>query len=753
MRGDPISRALALCLLLAGSPALALDDADNDGLEASADNCTLVANTDQRDTDGDGYGNRCDPDLNHDGLVGFPDLSMFRAALGTSSANADFDGNGIVSFSDLAILRGMFGKPPGPSGSTGYSIAATPDHVEFAGAQGSPLPPGREVTVDFVGDRLQVGWLPGAGQPGWLNVYPLTSPSVSPVTLRIELAPASFTPSLYATTVRLVTGSAEGAVVVYRNIPVQFDYVEPFSLTRTAVAVQSEAGEPSDTRSFAIRGTRLDWTITPDQPWLRVSAQSGTSAASIAVSADPTGLAAGTYTGQLLVTDAVSGSSATVNVTFGITQNRWNVSRIGMQFVAFADHAPGPEQVRVTDDFGVGLPWTATADVPWLTVTPGGMSGDSLVVQPNAAATALAAGMAHIATVTVAGAGLPTDSVRVGYYRSGSTSPNELHAIIPLGFATQPPSIVLDPVRPFAYVALGESTIYRVHLVTGVVVEVANDEGRRYVSPVVSGDGRTLFAYDMTSGTIVRYSIPGNMPLAPLPRVQQCCALVDHGFAWLRQRGQAVLVTMNLHVIDPDTGAVFQHVTVQPREDYTHFPAVDFFRRILVAEDGKRLFFYTPPGGALDSTTTYELTARPAARDGFLTLTGGSAWSPPDEPCCVLIREYARAADSDTVYLLGTYGGSTNNRVFRFGESSWAVISEENNAQFAIARSGVGAAVRRDEFGFYWRPYVFYADDTVTGNLPPYLSQVEDLEFSMDSRYLLILGTEMSQGLHLYRVP
>jgi Thrombospondin type 3 repeat len=29
----------------------------------AADNCTLVPNADQRDTDGDGIGNPCDPDL------------------------------------------------------------------------------------------------------------------------------------------------------------------------------------------------------------------------------------------------------------------------------------------------------------------------------------------------------------------------------------------------------------------------------------------------------------------------------------------------------------------------------------------------------------------------------------------------------------------------------------------------------------------------------------------------------------------
>ena len=35
-------------------------DTDGDGIPDSSDNCTLVANANQQDTDADGYGNICD---------------------------------------------------------------------------------------------------------------------------------------------------------------------------------------------------------------------------------------------------------------------------------------------------------------------------------------------------------------------------------------------------------------------------------------------------------------------------------------------------------------------------------------------------------------------------------------------------------------------------------------------------------------------------------------------------------------------
>lgn len=95
-----------------------LVDADGDGVDDALDNCTQVANADQRDTNGDGYGNLCDADLDNNGMVNTRDLALFKTAFGQTGANldADLNGNGSVNTQDLAIFKGLFGKPPGPSG-------------------------------------------------------------------------------------------------------------------------------------------------------------------------------------------------------------------------------------------------------------------------------------------------------------------------------------------------------------------------------------------------------------------------------------------------------------------------------------------------------------------------------------------------------------------------------------------------------------------------------------------------------------
>lgn len=90
-------------------------DADNDQVDDGSDNCLGVANSSQRDSDGDGYGNICDADLDNNGRVNFADLAMFRSAFGTADSNYDLNGDGRVNFADLAVLKSLFGKPPGPS--------------------------------------------------------------------------------------------------------------------------------------------------------------------------------------------------------------------------------------------------------------------------------------------------------------------------------------------------------------------------------------------------------------------------------------------------------------------------------------------------------------------------------------------------------------------------------------------------------------------------------------------------------------
>ena len=89
-------------------------DTDGDGIADTQDNCSIVANADQRDTNADGFGNACDPDLNNDLIVNFGDLGLLRSVFFGADPDADFNGDGAVNFTDLGVLRAFFFAAPGP---------------------------------------------------------------------------------------------------------------------------------------------------------------------------------------------------------------------------------------------------------------------------------------------------------------------------------------------------------------------------------------------------------------------------------------------------------------------------------------------------------------------------------------------------------------------------------------------------------------------------------------------------------------
>lgn len=115
--GDPTDTITIPVTLGKGDTFLGVGppDSDSDGVPDSSDNCTLLANPDQRDTDHDGFGNRCDADFNNSGFVNAADLAFFKTRFGTNNPDADLNGSGFVNAADLAIFKSLFGRAPGPS--------------------------------------------------------------------------------------------------------------------------------------------------------------------------------------------------------------------------------------------------------------------------------------------------------------------------------------------------------------------------------------------------------------------------------------------------------------------------------------------------------------------------------------------------------------------------------------------------------------------------------------------------------------
>ena len=87
-------RGLTLLMTLAAGVAGAQStgDLDGDGVLDTLDNCVEVPNgaasgDNQVDSDGDGFGNACDPDYDNNGIVSTTDFGVFYDAFIGASAN------------------------------------------------------------------------------------------------------------------------------------------------------------------------------------------------------------------------------------------------------------------------------------------------------------------------------------------------------------------------------------------------------------------------------------------------------------------------------------------------------------------------------------------------------------------------------------------------------------------------------------------------------------------------------------------
>jgi len=85
------------CIPSATSPACLAVDTDSDTVPDATDNCPLVANTDQIDTNGDTQGDACDPDDDGDGVVDATD----NCRLIENPAQSNTDGDALGNACDL----------------------------------------------------------------------------------------------------------------------------------------------------------------------------------------------------------------------------------------------------------------------------------------------------------------------------------------------------------------------------------------------------------------------------------------------------------------------------------------------------------------------------------------------------------------------------------------------------------------------------------------------------------------------------
>ncbi|HEY3457356.1 MAG TPA: hypothetical protein VGK64_22440 [Bryobacteraceae bacterium] len=276
----------------------------------------------------------------------------------------------VLSGSNPVVSGLFFGGAPQQNLPPALNLAT--HTINFSGVAGGSNPAAQNVAITNGGSGA-LNWTAIKTQT-WLTLS--AASGTTPAGLGLAVATGGLSAGTYTDTVTISAPGADGSpqtvtVTLTLTAPPVLG-VTPGSLSFAALA--GGVNPPPQTLNVLNNGAGgLNWNASKNQPWLSLSATSGSGPAAIAVGVATAGLAAGTYTDTVTVNAPGAGSSPqTVNVTFVVNAAipTLTVSTNAVTFTATAGFTnPTPQTVTIANT-GVGtLNWTASKTQSWLTLS------------------------------------------------------------------------------------------------------------------------------------------------------------------------------------------------------------------------------------------------------------------------------------------------------------------------------------------------------------------------------------------------
>jgi uncharacterized protein (TIGR03437 family) len=311
-------------------------------------------------------------------------------AFGTPTDVAfDASGNVLIADQSFGQIRSVLAAAP--------SFRATPASLAFTAPAGSPA---TDLGVDLIGSIPGVQFT-ASSSASWLQTS--SSSGTMPTTLRVIADPSNLAPGAYSGTITITSPYSKPST---QSVSVALTATAPgqpsLAVKPTSMVFAFVQGSPAITRLMSVSnagGGSLPFTVaaatTSGGSWLSANPASGTAAAfgsaSINITANPAGLAAGTYSGAITVSSTSPAQSVSVPITMTVSavQQTILIPQTGLTFFAVQDGGFPPPQFFSILNTGVGqMPFTATASTlsggDWLFNFPGnGVSDASTDIIPQ----------------------------------------------------------------------------------------------------------------------------------------------------------------------------------------------------------------------------------------------------------------------------------------------------------------------------------------------------------------------------------
>lgn len=313
------------------------------------------------------------------------------------------DAAGDLLITDVAAnrIRAVLARPP--------AIAVSPSQMSFTAPAGGAGPAPQKLTVTSPVSGLAFSITKSAGAD-WLVLR--TSAGVTPLLVNVRIDPSKLSPGSYQATLTISSPlGVPATTTVLILLQVTAAEHPELAVSRPALSFtfpsNSTSARTQQLRVFNLGSDTLSFTARAQTAsggnWLSVSPGSGAAAPqspqTLSVTANPKGLAVGTYTGSIAVSGAGQSAGIRISLTVSKLDHAMQLSFTALSFTAVAGGGVVPPRRFTISNIGRGtMNFTVSTRTlsggRWLSVTPESGSAISGTAPPTITVTANQAGLA-----------------------------------------------------------------------------------------------------------------------------------------------------------------------------------------------------------------------------------------------------------------------------------------------------------------------------------------------------------------------
>lgn len=273
--------------------------------------------------------------------------------------------------------------------------------------------------------------------------------------------------------------------------------LQQFNTSSTALSFTTTLGDSNAsiaTQTITLSGIDANWQASSNVPWLILTQSNNGEQSSIVASIDASTITTwGLLTGTINIYDPASNTNTLITVEFAVDEVRLSSNYPALAFNSLATQQTLTHTVDVLVNRETPLVWQATSNVAWLTLTSDIVNNKlTISADPSKVNDGLNYATITLSAVdsTAAISGTITASINKG---ASNASDVTIANVTPNN-----DGIVLDPLRPFVYIAISDS-IKVYNIISGLVEATISSPlvGINLTNLVIYPDGSTLLASNL----------------------------------------------------------------------------------------------------------------------------------------------------------------------------------------------------------------------------------------------------------------